>query len=87
MGTMSISLTGDLEEYIEAEVSSGDYASADDVVRGALLLMRQEREAEQEKFHLLKEAVQAGIDEADRGEFSNKSLDEILAEVLAGRRE
>lgn len=87
MGTMNISLTGDLAEYIEAEVSSGDYASANDVVREALLLMRHEREAEQDKFRILKEAVQAGIDEADRGEFSNKSLDEIFAEVLAGRRE
>ena len=78
MGTRNVSLPRELEEYIEAKVSSGEYAHASEVVRdGVRLLMRQEAE----KLEWLRAAVAKGIAAADRGESipSDRVLDEVKA--------
>jgi len=65
---MNVSLTAELESYVQAKVESGRYASASEVVREALRLLEQK---EQEREAALKE-LQAELDRRlatlDRGE-------------------
>ncbi|HUO10331.1 MAG TPA: type II toxin-antitoxin system ParD family antitoxin [Phycisphaerae bacterium] len=53
---MKISLTKELEKYVQHEVESGRYGSSDEMIRAALRLMMEE-EAELE-------SIRAGIDES-----------------------
>jgi antitoxin ParD1/3/4 len=82
MPTMNVSLTDEMAKYVEAEVASGDYVSASEVVRDALRTLKHAREMEEEELRILREEVRLGIEAADRGEFSDRTLDEIYQAAL-----
>ena len=82
MPTMNVSVSADLAEFVEGEVSSGDYVSASEVVRDALRALKRDRQVEEEKLRILREEVGKGIDAADRNNFSDRSIQDILEEVL-----
>jgi antitoxin ParD1/3/4 len=84
MPTLNVSLTDELAEYIEREVSGGDYVSASEVVRDALRAMRHDREKEEAKLRLLRAEIDKGLAAAERGEYSTRSIDDIVEAVLAG---
>jgi antitoxin ParD1/3/4 len=68
---MNVSLTPELEKYIEKKVKSGMYQTSSEVVREALRLLKlnELNEAERRrKLEDLRKAVQLGIDEFERGE-------------------
>ncbi len=83
MPTMNVSLTEEMAEYVSSELASGDYASASEVVRDALRSLRREREVEEEKLVMLRNAVQIGIAEADSGDFSERTVSDIAHAVLS----
>lgn len=83
MATMNVSLPAEMMAFVEAEVSGGDYASASEVVRDALRLLRRERAAEQERIAILRREIQLGLDDAEAGRFSHETVDEIAARVIA----
>jgi antitoxin ParD1/3/4 len=57
VGTKNISLSAELEAYIDAKVASGEYAHASEVVRdGVRLLMREEAT----KLEWLRDAIAVG---------------------------
>lgn len=85
MPTMNVSLTAEMVEFVEAEVSNGDYVSASEVVRDALRAMRHDKELEAAKLRLLREELDQGIKQAERGIFSERSVDEIVQSVLNRR--
>lgn len=65
---MNVSLSSELDTYVATKVRTGDYASASEVVRTALRLLK-ERDAEQlAKLEALRRMVQVGIDQLGRGE-------------------
>lgn len=65
---MNVSLSSELDGYVATKVRTGDYASASEVVRTALRLLK-ERDAEQlAKLEALRKMVRVGIDQLDRGE-------------------
>jgi antitoxin ParD1/3/4 len=82
MGTMNVSLTKELHEYVETEVASGDFASASEVVRAGLRALRDERAVVQEKLEILRREIQIGVDDVEAGRFAARSVDEIADEVL-----
>jgi antitoxin ParD1/3/4 len=84
MPTLNVSLTDELAEYIEREVSGGGYVSASEVVRDALRAMRHDREKEEAKLRLLRAEIDKGLAAAERGEYSTRSIDDIVEAVLAG---
>jgi antitoxin ParD1/3/4 len=87
MPTMNISLTSELAAFVEEEVRSGQYASASELVREGLRNLAHDKAVEAEKAAVLKAAVQVGLDDVAAGRFSDRSVQDILAEVLAeGRR-
>jgi antitoxin ParD1/3/4 len=65
---MNISLTEELEELVQRKVASGRYTSASEVVRAGLRLLEQEDELRETRLAAVRAEVQAGIDQAERGE-------------------
>jgi antitoxin ParD1/3/4 len=86
MPTIDISLTSELAEFVEHEVRSGRYSSASEVVRQGLTLLESERELQAARHALLKAAVQAGIDQAEQGIFSSRTIADIAEEVRTERQ-
>jgi antitoxin ParD1/3/4 len=86
MPTMNVSLTEEMVRFVEEEVAGGDYVSASEVVRDALRVLKHDRDVEDVKLELLREAVDLGLREADEGKFSDLSISEIADEVLRKER-
>jgi antitoxin ParD1/3/4 len=82
MPTMNVNLTPEMAEYVSAELKSGDYASASELVREALRVLKRDREVEAEKLALLRAAIDAGIEDAEQGRFSDRSVSDIVKGVL-----
>ncbi len=89
---MNVSLTPELEQYVNGKVQSGLYHSASEVVREGLRLLREKDEVHQKKLQELRRDIQVGIDQAERGQvspFNEQTLEEIKSEGrkrLAGER-
>jgi antitoxin ParD1/3/4 len=78
---MTLVLSAKQEELVQAEITTGQYASAEQVVEDALqTLVRRNRQLSQVRSH-----IQEGIAQAERGEFSSKSVLDIIAEEKAKR--
>jgi antitoxin ParD1/3/4 len=78
MPTMNISLSEVLKEFVEAQVSSGKYASASEYVRELVRddLKRRERDR-------IEQAVLAGLNSGDLIEMTREEWDRLRREVLA----
>ncbi len=83
MPTMNVSLPAALAEFVEEAVATGQYGTASEVVRDGLRLLRQRREAHEERIAILRREIQSARDEVDAGQFSEESVTDILAEVRA----
>jgi|WetSurMetagenome_2_1015567.scaffolds.fasta_scaffold1982480_1 antitoxin ParD1/3/4 len=64
---MNVSLTPELEKYIQKQVASQRYQTASEVVRQAVRLMQQEEAYEKAKLEALRHDVQIGLDEPAQG--------------------
>ena len=62
MPTRNISLTPELDSYIEQSVQSGHYDNAREVVRAAIRALKQSDLEDQAKVEALKVAIQEGFD-------------------------
>jgi antitoxin ParD1/3/4 len=85
--TVNVSLTPELDAFLQSRVKSGRYQTTSEVVREALrLLERQERERD-EAFQQLKAKLEIGAAEAERGELldGDEVFDE-LRKMLEERR-
>ncbi|MAJ64713.1 MAG: hypothetical protein CBB62_10830 [Micavibrio sp. TMED2] len=75
---MHISLTPKLEKMVRNKVDSGLYNNASEVIRAALRLMADADEEHKERLKAFRDAVQAGVEQADRGEFAEGfSIDKL----------
>ncbi len=82
---MNVSLTPELDAWVAERVKSGLYASASEVVRHALRLLREEEELKQVKLRELKALIQEGMDDIRAGrvhEDSDELWDGIMSEGL-----
>jgi antitoxin ParD1/3/4 len=86
MATMNVSLSEEFAAFVEGEVASGAYASASEVVRDGLRLLRREKAAHDEKIEILRREVGIGIEQARQGRFSKRSIAEICDEIDAEER-
>ena len=82
MPTMNVNLTPALADFVEREIDAGDYQSASELMRDALRLLRREKERDAFKLSLLRHEVARGADQANAGEFTTRSLEEIAEDVL-----
>ena len=84
---MNVSISRDLEQYVQEKVKSGRYPSASEVIDEGLRLLKKRDEAEHKKHEELRAEIAIGIEQADRGQvstFNEETLKEIEAE---GRNE
>jgi antitoxin ParD1/3/4 len=65
---MNVSLTPELDEFVNTKVSSGLYTSASEVIREGLRLLREQDELKRFRLEELKREIKKGIDSLDRGE-------------------
>src|SRR5579884_1415617 len=68
MPTRTIKLTDQFDRFIDAEVKSGRYCDASEVVRESLRLMQRCSKEERAKLQWLRGAVKDGLDQIERGE-------------------
>jgi antitoxin ParD1/3/4 len=79
---MNISLTPELNSYIQEKVKSGMYHSASEVVREGLRLLK-ERDAVQElRLQELRKQIQEGFTQIERGEYVEFGSTEALVEHI-----
>ncbi len=74
MATMNISLPDQMKAWVEAQTEGGRYANSSDLIRD---LIRREQ-IKQEKIAALNEKIEEGFASG----VSDKSLDQIMSEIL-----
>ncbi|GGK41042.1 type II toxin-antitoxin system ParD family antitoxin [Salinarimonas ramus] len=74
MATMNVSLPDEMKDWVEAQTETGRYANSSDYVRD---LIRRDQER-REKIAAMQILVTEGLESG----FSDKSIDEIIAEAL-----
>ncbi|GAB4415585.1 MAG: hypothetical protein OHK0021_22340 [Bryobacter sp.] len=85
--TVSISITPELDAFLQSRVQSGRYQTTSEVVREALRLLERREQERDEAFLQLKAQLQRGASEAERGELldGDQVFDE-LREMIDERR-
>ncbi len=82
MPTMNVSLTPEMAEFVEKELATGDYATASELVRDALRVLRRDRDLEKEKTEILRQAIDHALVHAQQAQFSQRGVMEIAESVL-----
>jgi antitoxin ParD1/3/4 len=80
---MSISLSPEIERQIEEKIESGEYESADDVVRDALRALSAAEQEHANRLEALRAKIDEGIDDLENGRHS--PLEEVAARLRARR--
>jgi antitoxin ParD1/3/4 len=65
---MNISLTPELESFVDSKVASGRYQSASEVVRAGLRLLEQSEQDREAALAEVRQKIQLGLDQIQRGE-------------------
>ena len=80
MPTLNVNLTEHFDRYIAAEVTSGRFSNASEVVREGLRLLEQREQEDKAKLEWLRAAAKEGFDQLDRGEgIEFESMDDFDA--------
>lgn len=77
---MNVSLTPQLEAFVEAKLATGRYQTASEVVRDALRLLEEQDHLRAVQIDELRKQIAVGLDQLDRGQRS--PFDEAAAERI-----
>ena len=77
---MNVSLTPELEKFVQQKVKTGRYLSASEVIREALRLLEERDIQRLMQIEKLRQEVAVGIEQSDRGEIFDG--EEVVAELL-----
>ena len=89
MPTRNISLTKELDTFIEQIVDAGDYQNASEVVRDALRVLQQRRREDALKLKGLRAAIKRKLDSVDQGaaeRIDDKQIGKYLRALTAAAR-
>lgn len=64
---MNVSLTPELEKYIQDKVESGLYTSASEVIRESLRLMHTSDDMQKQRINQLNQAIEVGLMQLESG--------------------
>lgn len=81
MKQVQVSLTDDLNDFVETSVASGQYASGNEVLTEGLRLLVSQQ-SDEAKLKWLREAYRVGIKSGDAGEID---IEQLIAEARAER--
>jgi antitoxin ParD1/3/4 len=85
--TVNVSITPELDAFLESRVKSGRYQTTSEVVREALRLMERHEREREESFRDLKAKLERGAAQAERGELlDGDAVFEELREMIEERR-
>jgi antitoxin ParD1/3/4 len=66
--SLNVSLTPELEQFVQSRVASGRYQTASEVVREGLRLLEEREQARATALKELRAKIRRGVEQADRGE-------------------
>lgn len=82
MPTMNVSLTAEQLAFVSQLATSGDYASASEVIRDGLRLLEREKAVDAEKIEILRREVGSGLADADDGRFDDRTAADIARDII-----
>ncbi|MFM7426535.1 MAG: type II toxin-antitoxin system ParD family antitoxin [Elainella sp.] len=62
---MNVSLTPELEQYVQEKVASGLYGSASEVIREGLRLLKEREQIQKIRLQELRQDIQAGLESGE----------------------
>ncbi|MEH2158576.1 type II toxin-antitoxin system ParD family antitoxin [Nostoc sp.] len=65
---MNISLTTELEQFIQSQVASGKYTSSEEVILAGIKLLEERERIYKGRFEELQREIAIGVEQLDRGE-------------------
>jgi len=68
---MSLNIPPEFERAVRERVESGKYESTDDVLKACIDALQEREASEVEDLEELRRQIQVGIDQFDRGEYSD----------------
>jgi antitoxin ParD1/3/4 len=81
---MNVSLTPELEKWVQSKVETGMYTSASEVIREGLRLLKEQDALKAIRLAELRQEIQLGI---DSGESTPLNMDEIIELAKQQRQE
>ncbi|MEA5516651.1 type II toxin-antitoxin system ParD family antitoxin [Nodularia sp. UHCC 0506] len=81
---MNVSLTIELEKWVQSKVESGMYTSASEVIREGLRLLKEQDALKQIRLAELRREIEQGI---DSGESTPLNMSEIIVKAQQQRQE
>jgi antitoxin ParD1/3/4 len=85
--SMNVSLTPELEQFVQSRVASGRYQTASEVVREGLRLLEEREQTRETALEGLRAKIRRGIEQADRGEvLDGDTVFEEIRQLSARRR-
>ncbi|HUS07835.1 MAG TPA: type II toxin-antitoxin system ParD family antitoxin [Bryobacteraceae bacterium] len=85
--TVNVSITPELDAFLQSRVKSGRYQTTSEVVREALRLLERHELERDQAFQQLKAKLEQGAAEAERGELlEGDAVFEELREMIEERR-
>lgn len=65
---MNISLTTELEQFIQSQVASGKYTSSEEVILAGIRLLEERQRIYKGRFEELQREIMIGVEQLDRKE-------------------
>ena len=81
---MNVSLTPELEHWVDEKVRTGRYASASEVIREALRLLEQQELARQRRLVQVREKIDRALEQLEQGKALD--LEDARARLQAARK-
>lgn len=78
--TLNVSLTPELERFVESKVESGKYQSASEVIREGLRLLEEKDVSREAALEEVRRKIAIGLEQLERGEFVDG--EEAIREIL-----
>ncbi len=71
---MNVSLTPEIEQFIQSQVESGKYASTDEVILAALKAFEERERIYKGRFEELRREIMVGVEASERGEVVDSEI-------------
>jgi antitoxin ParD1/3/4 len=84
--TVNISITPELDAFLQNRVKSGRYQTTSEVVREALRLLERQAKERDDALRQLKTKLRKGAAQAERGELDGDEVFKELREMIKQRR-
>ncbi|OCQ94427.1 CopG family transcriptional regulator [Nostoc sp. MBR 210] len=65
---MNISLTPEIQQFIQNQVASGKYASTEEVIIAGIRLLEERERIYQDRFEELQREIMLGVEASEQGE-------------------